>query len=396
VVDSRFRTSINLISLSSFGGSDYFGINFTDIIKSDTGFDFSTDAEKFPSNANNFFLNVDVMGPSFMFNLTPKSSIGVVSRARAFLNINKINGQLYENIIQDFNLDENFNFNSENLNGTIHGWGEIGLVYGRILLNNNQNFIKGGITLKYLKGAGGLFMNSQGFSGQYTAIDQQLTTTGSLIYGISQDFDNENINFSSLTSGFGTDIGFTYEWRPNSIRDSINALNENKYKLKLAVSITDIGAINYKESNITTYNLNQTTNASTYDNFEDFLNDNYTYSERIDAVKIKLPTALHLLVDYKINKSFYLSFQSNLSILKNNTPNANSIINNTTISPRLETKYFSLYSPISYRQYGDLSWGAGFRISSFAIGSGSILSNLLSKSSKTTDIYVAGSINVFK
>tara|TARA_R110002049_G_scaffold308939_1_gene515021 strand:- start:8227 stop:9561 length:1335 start_codon:yes stop_codon:yes gene_type:complete len=399
VVDSRFKADINLVSASAFGGSDYFGINLGDIIKSDEGFDFDSDTEKFPSNANNFFLNVDVIGPSFMFNLTPKSSIGLVSRARAFVNINNISGELYESISNDFDTNEDFNFNSENLSGTIHAWAEVGLVYGRVLFDKETSFLKGGVTLKYLQGAGSVFMSSPNFTGQYYATNEELTTTGNLAYGISQDFDQDDIDFSNLAVGFGADIGFTYEYRPNVVRDSLTGRNVNKYKLKIAASITDIGSIDYKESEITTYDLNNTVDVSSFedeDNTEDFLDDNYPSNTETVAQKIKLPTAFHFLADYHLKNKFYISLQTSLSMAKNNVANANTIINTATLAPRLETKWFSFYSPIGIRQYGDFAWGAGLRVGPLMVGSGSVLSNLISDSTKTTDVYVGLKIPLYQ
>ncbi|MGB5417449.1 DUF5723 family protein [Algibacter sp.] len=396
VVDSRLKADINFISASVFGGSDYFGLNVGDIIKSEGGFDFETDAEKFPSDANNFFLNADILGPSFMFNLSPKSSIGVVSRVRAFFNINNISGELYENISDNFDVGEDFDFNSENLTGTIHAWAEIGLVYGRILVDKEQNFLKGGVTLKYLQGAGGVFLNSPSFTGQYRANNETLTTTGELTYGISQDFDNDDIDFKNLSAGYGADLGFTYEYRPNVNLDSVTR-KHNKYKLKIGVSITDIGSIDYKESVVTTYDLNATADASTFnEDTEAFLDNNYTSTEEIIAQQISLPTAFHFLADYHIKNKLYISLQTNLSLVKKNALNSNNIINSVTLSPRLETKLFSLYTPISIRQYGDFAWGGGLRFGPLMIGSGSILSNLLSDTSKTTDVYVGLKIPLYQ
>ncbi|SFD20499.1 DUF5723 family protein [Algibacter pectinivorans] len=396
VVDSRVKADVNLFSASVFGGSDYFGINVSDVIKSDGGFDFESDAEKFPSNANNFFLNADILGPSFMFNLTPKSSIGMVSRVRAFFNINNISGELYENLADNFDTNEDFMFNSENLTGTIHAWAEVGLVYGRVLVDKEQNFLKGGVTLKYLQGAGGVFINSPSFTGDYDATNETLNTTGSLQYGISQDFDNDDIEFSNLTSGFGADIGFTYEFRPRTDLDSLTK-KHNKYKLKIGASITDIGSINYKESVVTTYDLNKTVNASDYDeDTEDFLDDNYTSTEETIAQKINLPTAFHFLADYNIKNKLYVSLQTNLSLVKKSTTGSNNIINSVTLAPRLETKWFSIYSPVSFRQYGDFAWGGGLRVGPLMVGSGSILSNLLSDTTKTTDVYVGLKIPIYQ
>ncbi|SHJ01788.1 DUF5723 family protein [Algibacter luteus] len=396
VVDSRLKADINIISVSAFGGSDYFGIDVSNIIKSEGSIDIESDTEKFPSDANNFFLNADVLGPSFMFNLSPKSSIGVVSRVRAFFNLNNISGELYENISDNFDIGEDFDFNSENLTGTIHAWAEVGLVYGRILVDNENSFLKGGVTLKYLQGAGGVFLNSPNFTGQYNATNETLTTTGELQYGISQDFDNSDIDFSNLTAGFGADVGFTYEFRPNVDLDSVTR-KHNKYKLKIGASITDIGSIDYKESVVTTYDLNATADASTFnEDTEEFLDNNYTSSEETIAQKINLPTAFHFLADYHIMNKLYISLQTNLSLVKKNSTHSNNIINSVTLAPRLETKWFSLYSPVSFREYGDFAWGAGLRFGPLMIGSGSMLSNLLSDSSKTTDAYIGLKIPLYQ
>ena len=396
VVGSNLRTDINLFSASIFGGSDYFGINVSDIISSDGGFDFDESTEKFPGNDNNFFFNADVLGPSFMFNLNKRSSIAIISRVRANFNINNINGELYETVADEFDTDDDFEFNSPNLNGTIHAWAEIGLAYGRILVDKTNHLLKGGVTLKYLQGGGSVFMNSPGMQGQYIASTETLTTQGELNYGTSRDFEDGDIDFSDLTAGFGLDIGFTYQWHPNRENDSVPSYKD-PYKLKIGVSVTDIGSINYDDAIVTAYDLNATVDASSFDeDTEDFLDGNYTGVETKKATKINLPTALHLLVDYRLTKKWFISAQADLSMIKDGTELSNSVINTVTIAPRLKTKWFSFYAPLSFRQYGDVSFGGGFRLGSLTVGSGSIFTNLLSDSSKTTDVYVGLKIPFYR
>lgn len=399
VVDSRLKTDINLFSASAFGGSDYFGISLSDAVNSEEGFDFDTSSEKYPTNANNFFLNVDVLGPSFMFNLTPKSSIGLVSRVRAFMNINNINGELYETIADDFDEDDTFDFDLQNLSGTIHAWAEVGLVYGRILVDNEKSFLKGGVTLKYLQGAGSLFLSSPGLVGSYNGETEMLTTSGNLNYGTTQDFDNDDISLDNLGSGFGADIGFTYEFRNGEKQDSQTTRHLNKYKLKIGASITDIGTISYDETTVTTYDLGNNKTVDTNGADEDtqqFLEDNYDATDHVVTQDVKLPTALRLLVDYNIKSKLYVSLQGNFSLIDSSEANANTIINAITVAPRLETKWISVYSPISMRQYDEFAWGAGLRLGPLMVGSGSVLSNLISENSKTTDIYVGLKIPLYQ
>ena len=100
IVDSRFKTDINLLGASALIGNDYYGVNVLDALKDD--YDFDLEATKSPSNNNNIGLYEDVLGPSFMFNLSPKSSIAVFSRARSVVNINEIN---VLNLKCELNLD---------------------------------------------------------------------------------------------------------------------------------------------------------------------------------------------------------------------------------------------------------------------------------------------------
>lgn len=396
VVDSRFRTDINLLSISGFAGSDYFGINLDNVINTEDGFEIGTGVQKSPKDNNQFFLNSDILGPSFMFNLSPKSSIALTSRARAFLNLNNINGTLYESIQDDFDQNENFDFNVNNFSGTIHAWGELGLTYGRILLDRERNFLKGGVTLKYLQGAGSNYVNAPSATGQYDATAESLTTTGSLSFGSTPGFDSGDIDFSNLSSGFGADIGFTYEYRP--VADDPLTRKHNKYKFKLGASVTDIGSISYDDSELTSYDLNKTLDVNNFEgnDLETVLEENYEGTTEIVSTKINLPTALHIVADYQLRNRLYLSAQGSYSLVPEDRAQANRIINSVTIAPRLETRWLSIYLPASIRQYDGFAMGAGLRLGPLTLGSGSVISNLLNEETKTTDIYAGLKIPIYQ
>lgn len=393
IVGSNFKTDVNLLSISAFGGSDYFGVNIGNIISD--SFDDDDDSERFLSDSNNFFLNADVLGPSFMFNINKKSSIGIITRGRSFFNLNDINGELFEAIEEEFETDSDIIFDSQNLNGTIHVWGEIGVAYGRILMDKQHHILKGGVTLKYLQGGGALFANSPGLVGQYTQSNQTLVTQGELNYGTTVGFDSDDLDTEDLTSGFGMDLGFTYQWHPNRANDSI-PIYRDQYKLKVGVSVSDIGSINYKDAERTSYNMNSVVDASSFEDLEEFLENNYNGTETIEDTKIQLPTALHVLVDYRIANKWLISAQANLSMVKKDNELASSIVNTVTIAPRLETKWFSFYTPFSFRQYGDFAFGGGFRIGPLSVGSGSVFSNLISDSSKSTDVFVGLKVPIYR
>lgn len=394
IVESPFKADINLVSASVFLGSDYVNLSFSDIF--DEGFDFEEDAATFPTDSNNFFTNVEVMGPSFMFNLSPKSSIGIISRLRTYYQINNVNGELFENLINDFEDDQDFSFDTSALSLNAHAWAEIGLSYGRILMAKQKHLLKAGATFKYLQGAGFALASTPGLQGQYTASTETITSTGSLNYGTSQDFEQDDVEFENLAGGFGLDLGLVYEYHPKRDNDSIRYF-QDPYKFKLAVSVTDVGSISYDDTEFTTYDLNATVSTQGFeDDLEDFLDNNYNSTTERKATSIALPTALHLLVDYRFSKKFLVSAQANLALTTSGDQLASRIINTFVIAPRLETKWFSLYAPVSLREYGDLAFGTGLRFGPLSIGSGSLISNLISDESQTTDVFVGLKIPIYR
>ena len=397
VVDSHQRVDINLISISVFGGSDYFSADLNSLLESEGGFQFDENTEEFPTDNNQFFLNTDILGPSFMFNLTRNSSLAVTTRARFFLNLNNLNGTLYESISEDFKENETFNFELRDFSGTIHAWAEIGLTYGRILINDSSTFLKGGLTIKYLQGAGSTFLNASSAMGEYDAATQSLISSGAFSYGTSQDFDSDDLDFENLSSGFGGDIGLAYEYRPYNGKESF--AGHSDYKVRIGVSVTDIGSITYDQSLVTTYDLNNTIDRSEFEEGEDFqsvLAENYQGVEQQVETSISLPTALHGFVDYKMKERLFVSLQGSLSLVGANQAQANRIINSLTATPRYQSRWFSFYLPVSLRQYDGLLMGAGLRLGPLTIGSGSIITNSISDASKTTDVYVGLKIPIYR
>lgn len=397
VYDSPFRTDINLVSVSGYLGSDFIGLSVSDLL-SGGDFDFDSEAERYPTDTNHFFTNVDVLGPSFMVNVGEKQSFAFTTRARGLFNLNNIDGNLYERIQDGFDIGNDFDFESRNLNATVHVFSEIGVTYGREILRTQDQFLKGGITLKYLMGGGGLFADSPELSGNFNGITNQLTTRGSLSYGSTPGFDSDDPDFENLQGGFGADIGVVYEFRKRIMDGAVQGRRAQQYKFKAALALTDIGSINYKNSENTTYDVNGDVNALEFEtkSIEEVLEDNYTPTTVEGDQKIALPTALQIMADYYIGKRWYVGLHTGLSVRGSDKGQANNLVNTATLSPRWESKWFSVYSPIGLRQYGSAAWGLGFRLGPLTVGSGSILTNLISDNSKNADVYMGLKIPLYK
>lgn len=393
-VDSKMRWDINILSTSAFIGNDYLSVDLNNLDSFRNGFEIKSEGITDSSNHNNFFGNVDILGPSVLFNLDQKNSFAFTTRVRAFFNITNFGGDLYDLVNKDYNEITNFSLNMEDARGLLHAWAEIGVTYGRLILDNETHALKGGITLKYLAGAGGIYGSSQVLNAQFESESNLLTTSGALRYGYTSGFDSDDISFSDIRSGFGTDIGLVYEYKEQNVNTYYNP-----YKFKVGLSVMDIGAINYDRTSRKTYNMDATIDAREFEfkNLEEVLDDNYERSEILDKTKMGLPTSVQLFADYNINGKFFVSAQGAISVKKNTENPVSNIINSVTITPRFEKRWISVYSPFSIRQYdSSLVWGIGVRAGPVLVGSGSIFTNLISNNSKSTDVYVGVKVPLYK
>lgn len=395
VVSSKLRGDINLFSVSTLAGSDYFNLDINELIKVGADFNFESGFTQTPTNQNNVLFNLDVTGPSFMFNISPKHSIALTTRGRGLLNVNNVNGELFEAFEEDFENSDDFQANMNDLNATFQAWTELGLTYGRVLFQNTSHSLIGGLSLKYLRGAGGFFLNSPASTFNYTLGEDMLTSTGTMNYGQTQGFEDDDINLSNPGIGFGADVGFTYEYRPQV--KNFDFPSSDDYKFKFGLSVVDFGRISYDNVQLNSYDLNRTVDVNDLDgeNLEEVLMNNYEGSEDLVSSKFSLPTAMHVLLDYQVRKRLYIAVQGSFSLISNTRPQYHRILNSVTAIPRLETKWLGIGIPIGIRQYDNLVIGTTLRLGPLHIGSGSILSNMLFDSS-TTDIYAGINIPLYK
>lgn len=408
IADSRLKLDINLIGVSAFFGNNYLGLNMSDAFK-DFGKTF--DEAKTTPKTNNFLAsNLDILGPSLMFNLTEKSAVAVYTRARLFLNVDDINGASIDKE-GGFNEDEDFFIDEGDVSGEINLWTEIGASYARVLVDGGEHFLKGGATLKYLSGIHHAYIRGTDVTVDYDATTRDVTTTGQLTYGndaSGSEGDGLSDFFSfGRSTGFGGDLGFVYEWRPNHQDYKLTDTNGNtflnkgvnKYKLKIGASITDIGKINNKKGEEETYNLNKTQSIDDFDgmDLEDGLSNNFdTTGPTHESADTGLPTALHANVDWNVGSKFYLNLNSDVNLQGNHKINSNHIRSEVALTPRLETAWISVYSPISLMQQVGFRWGLGLRAGPFYIGSGSALTALFGNSSKSLDAYAGIKVPIYQ
>ncbi len=191
IADSRYRYDVNLFSVSTFVGNNQASFKLKSLIES-----FDADSLKnqiFGNNAgpSSGMVNVDVHGPSFMFNTGKKMSIAITTRARTMANIVDLDGKLAKQLTDDFEGDPQLPYtisSNQNMRLAVNSWAEIGASVGRVISDKGAHFFKGGLTLKYLAGAANGYVNINNFKGtindDLVAQDAYLSnTTGRIAAG---------------------------------------------------------------------------------------------------------------------------------------------------------------------------------------------------------------------
>ena len=406
IADNRFVWDVNVIAINGFAGTDQSGLRFKDITRS-----FNADSLKSRLLSGNDHLKslsyADVLGPSVMFSLTPKTAIALTTRSRVFANGRDINGNLVNAIIDGGTTTTGLPFTLNN-NMLVHatGWTELGGSVGQVLSNKgSRNFFKAGISLKYLAGTADSYLSTNGFTG--TVIgggNNSLTaTTGTISINTTEaNFNDYKFKdfFKFNGHGIGGDIGFIYEFRPQADYSMYTTDRfANKYKLKIAASLLDVGRIKFNRSsnqsaNYTvnipagqTFELNRFADRSIND-YKAILDESayFTGTPVSNSYKVSLPATIHTEVDYMVAGGFAVNAAARFAINREDAL-AQYFYDAYSVTPRWENSMFSVQLPLSYNDLTQFNAGIAFRVGPFFIGSGSVLSALV-HDSRQADLHV--------
>jgi outer membrane protein OmpA-like peptidoglycan-associated protein len=364
------------------------------------------------SRTSNIGLNGfgDLRLPSFMIQISKKDAVGIVTRGRFLASGNGINTDYFTLItegIKGVKQPNGTTFTTGNVNTTVHAFTEIGIAYGREVLNTGEHYLKvGGIIKRY----NGLAFSS--VIGNNLSVKLLDTSISKVEFNggidVSKSFNNDK-GFENLTangllfggagSGFGLDIGAVYERRTEETNNTNRY--ENKYKYKIGFAIQDIGSINYKASlNNERYNLKfptakvvsraDTANLSVTDVATYFKSIGATYTNDNGATKVKAPTVVTLYGDYKFSKHIYVNALFTAGLVGKSS-RGNSVPFQAVVTPRFESKLFDAGLPISYSGLSqDVKVGLGLRLGIFFIGSDDLISSYTGISKLTSANFYTG------
>lgn len=414
IADSRLKLDINLASASVFTVNNYTELDYWKLF-TDSDFDMDRDAKTVGINKKvNGVVNVDALGPSALITLNPKRAVGFTTRVRSLLNANTIDGVIID--FFDVGISENTPFRKSDINGnaSLNNFVEFGISYAQVFKQDRVEFFKAGISLKYLRGinsATAQVDNGTAFNNP-TVPEVFLNGTGSLslsnnlanIDEVAEGGENDNGLFSEGANGFGIDLGFVYEYRPNPranvsrdhVKDQKRIRNKTIYKYKIGVSILDLGFLNYRNQEITNLRFSTITEQELVD--IDSLEDiEALFGNGIETnnLRLGLPTRLRAEFDLKILNKLFLNTASTISLVSAENNNTNRYASQITLSPRYETQWFTAFMPITATRYGGLQVGLGGRLGPFFLGASGLFSRTFDNQTRAFDMYAGVKVPIF-
>lgn len=411
IADSRYKWDVNVFAIDGYAGNDQNTLKFKDITRS-----FNADSLKsklLTSNGDNLtaLSRIDILGPSFMFSASKKTSFAVTTRTRVWANATDIDGRLARAVIDAGEVNNaNYPYNFNVSKGDVHtaGWTELGLSWGQVLTNSDSRHqLKFGLTAKYLAGVADAYLRQSNLNGSIVNVggQTQLTNMTGSIQLNTTDANFADYKFRDFFKfnghGFGGDVGIVYEYRPNTDYSEYEDDRAfNKYKLRVGVSVMDIGEIKFKKSSNDAANYNVAIppgGTFALSNFRDRSVSEYTdvlnaspYFTNVGTgsteYKISIPTTVQANVDYNINDRWFVNLAGQIATSKTQGLNLYAF-NSYTLTPRYDVERFGISVPINYNELTDFNAGISFRFGPVFLGSGSVITALFDNN-KQADLHL--------
>lgn len=425
IADSRTGFYLNLFSFDVYANNNY--LKFSKVsqiirdVRSQGGFSLNDNSTEILNGKPKMFnFGFDLRGPSFMLKMSPRHSLAVTTRSRGAVQGFDIAEDMVKLIKlgpEAAALQNVLNANS-GFNAVTNSFAEIGLSYGRVILDKGAHFLKGGATLKRITGIYSAYLYNSDFS--YTLREDASgnpfleVDNLNVRYGYSADKpDLVSLNiFNNFSKGtWGADLGLTYEYRPKH-DDYIYTMDgktrtdgrKNKYLYKVGISLMDLGSVKYEDPSLRQYTSRRSNFNITTDDFENA--EAEQYDEVIDdllqptkvpgtSYKSGLPTTLNVNLDYKIAGKLFmnLTWLQNLQDKEKVSMRYGSLF---ALTPRVEMGGFELALPLSLQNdYTTTAVGAMLRLGPLFLGSDNLKGVVFGKS-EGADFYMGLSIPIMQ
>lgn len=353
---------------------------------------------------NTSFGAADIKGPSMIYTFEKaKFAIGLTSRVRVLNNLTNTTPQVAHIMVQGTVVPDLYGIFQRNNNFTINlnAYAEMGLTFGVVIKEQEQDYLKVGFTVKRVNGLLNLHYlveeadfkidpNSARPKRQNLLFENIVGT-----YGITTTDAIRTAGFSpnwlfgkqAAGTGYGFDIGAVYEFRPNFDKYDMKIkgkwqtdATKNKYLYKISIALLDVGRLNYNNPNfvnqIKISEKNVLINPGTFTKIDApdklykqtntaFGLQESDYSHSFVSV---LPMAFSANFDYKLSDKLYFN-TTWIQSLTNQNRIGSSQPSIFAFIPRYETKWFDVAMPLALiNGYRNFTVGLAGRVGPLFLG----------------------------
>lgn len=419
IVDSKtkFSASIhtNFSRISNFSSNNYFvygsGIKYVE--PNNPGYVRSS-------------TNVDIINLKYEFD--HKNAGAYSFRSRSLRNLEGLPIRWSHNAATGY--EENIFGTNESMAGigmNRISFTEHNLTYARTIFDQDTRFLKAGISMKILNGIDASYFQINDGSYDFLQENTEIVELTDLDANIVRSESNNQQFYEHR--GLAFDLGISYEYRPefekqyyemDGVKRNVR-YDINKYKWKVAASITDLGFLRFTKDSLESYNMTNPSIQANSGNFIDlggldpasliagpfdYVEDNIGSNSSQDTSVVPqrfgmgLPAAFHGSFDMNILRPFfYVSYNVSLPLhFKSDISQVKGFFIQT-ITPRIEKQNWSIMLPISQLGNGTATVGVAgrFNIKQFTVFVGSNNLSLLygQKSSRSRNFYGGVAYNVF-
>ena len=179
--------------------------------------------------------------------------------------------------------------------------------------------------------------------------------------------------------GLGMDLGFEMTYNPQNVscgfrsrRVNPSVCNGPGYLYRLGVSLLDLGAVRYTHGNYAFQAQHngsdasmpdQLSSANSFSSVNDSMSQVTSLTPQTGKYTSSLPTTALIDIDYYLGNGFYVNGQGHVNLTHEAwTKKRVETPSTLTVTPRFDNSWAGVYAPISINQYGQVEYGAGFRL----------------------------------
>jgi hypothetical protein len=337
------------------------------------------------------FGGVNVLGPSFLFAISRKTSLAITTAFKTHLSVTNMNtisatavfeGLSYKPIIQK-------QMKTENTKVSFGSWAELGFSFAHVINDNHKYTHRLGFSVKALFGLAGGYIYDNGYNGWNDDGNKLIFDSSDFSYAYSgpstskkyKNTSNSSVSLNGIGASF--DIGYSVQknaasgtrYCPNLYQYGNNT---KVYNWKVGISLLDIGAIQYFKNSLATNIINGSLNWNKFDTIAkydisviDATLRSYVGAEKTQTFNsfwLILPSAISLQYDYNLNSNFYVNATIVQRITLAKMPSL-SRMNTIAFIPRYESEELTICMPFILNEYKNINLGLALRYKSVTIGS---------------------------